>query len=362
MPFLKYIFVLLLVLGISIPLFAEESFESKPLTQQEKLAELRKQAKSILLNNLKTKENRWANLFVFQPIDYTDLATTDFFVEMVKETLQGYEKELEVKKTKYQLSAINLEQLRIAMATVKADISVISVFMAGNVDVYIYDRKNPLEIFGQSEGFVEGPQEKLEVEMAKHYSKQAFRKALFKYITKKPFELPRDNSPPILKLEIPRSIASYRTVEIINREEKANFYASIGWGATLSSGESGKLWNSNLVSAQLGFHLFKDWYFELTGEMSAYNIGSGNLKYLVSDRDKPLRFMVGLGGAISTNRHTLDWDPTNDIQGSQMYVVPSASVLLPISDVFLKLEARAHWGVTTDSKIFSIFPAIQLFF
>lgn len=362
MPFLKHILFLLLALGISIPLFSEESVETKLLTQQEKLAEMRKQAKAILISNLKTKENQWARLFVLQPIDYTDLSSTEFFAEMVTETLQGYEKQLEVKKTKYQLSAINLEELRIAMASLKADISVISVFMSGNVDVYLYDRKNPLEIFGHSEGFVEGPQEKLELEMAKHYSKQAFRKALFKYITKKPFELPRDNSPPVLKLEIPRSIASYRTVEVINREEKANFYASIGWGATLSSGESGKLWNSNLVSAQLGFHLVRDWYLELTGEMSAYNIGSGNLKYLVSDRNEPLRFMVGLGGAISTNRHTLDWDPTNDIKGSQLYVVPSASVLLPISDVFLKLEARAHLGVTTDSKIFSIFPAIQLFF
>jgi hypothetical protein len=363
MPFFKHILFLLLIWGVSFPIFAEESSaEPAQLTPKEKLAELKKQARGLLLNKLKTNENEWAKIFVLAPIDYTNLSSTEFFSEMVQETIEGYDKELEVKPSNYQLPAINLEQLRIAMATLQADILVISVVLSGNVDVYIYDRKNPIEIFGYSEGFVEGPQEKLEVEMAKHYSKNVLRKALFKYISNQPFELPRDNSAPILKLEIPRSIASYRTVEMINREATANFYGSIGWGATLSSGQSGKLWNSNLVSLQLGFNLYKDWYLEAAGEMSAYNIASGSLKYLVSNREEPLRFMVGIGGSISTDRHTLDWDPTNDIKGTQIYAVPSASILLPISDVFLKLEAKAHLGVTTQSRIFSIFPAIQMFF
>lgn len=327
---------------------------------KQKLYALQQQAKATLLNKLRKGEDDWVDIQVLKPIDYTNLISKDFVKTVVEEIIQGYDSDISVSRTSYPLKGISLDMLRIAMASTKADILVSSVFLPSNVDVYIYDKRSPFQIYAQSEAFLEGNQEDLDVRMAEHYFKIAFRRALFRYISDQAYDLPRDGSPPVLQSPIPRVIASYQTVEMLNREANSSFYTSFNWGAALSNGTSGKFWNSSLISLELGANLFGKFYLEGAAEISAYNLGVGSLKYLFSDRDEAFRFMIGLGGAVLSNRHTFDWDQSNDIQGRKFYVVPSFSVMFPISDVYLKLETRAF--LNSNSQIYTFMPGLHIWF
>lgn len=333
--------------------FAEDSAKQKVFALQQK-------AKATLLEKLKKGEDDWVDIQVLPPIDYTNLVSTDFVKDVVEETLTAYDSDISVSMSGYKLKGLSLDMLRLALANTKADVLVSMVFLPTNIDVYIYDRRSPFQIYAQSEAFVEGNQEDLDVKMAEHYAKLAFRRALFRYMNGLPYELPRDGSPPVLQSSIPRVIASYQTVEMINREANANFYASFNWGAAISNGKSDKLWNSSLVSLELGARLLGKLFVEGAAEISAYNLALGSLKYLVTDRDQSFRFMFGLGGAVLSTRHTFDWDQSNDIPGRQFYLAPSVSIMFPISDVYLKLESRAF--VNTNTQIYTFMPGLQIWF
>lgn len=346
---------LLMVLGafLSLSGTAEDSLK-------ERIYALQQKAKATLMAKLKKDEDNWVDIQVLPPIDYTNLASKDFVKDIVQETFKAYDPDIPVSGSSYKLKGMSLDMLRIAVASTKADLLVATIFLPSNVDVYIYDRRNPFQIFAQSEAFVEGNQEDLDVRMAEHYVKLAFRRCLFRYINDLPYELPRDGSPPVLQSEMPRVIASYQTVEMINREATSNFYASFNWGAAISNGKSDKLWNSSLISLELGAKLVGRLFVEAAAEVSAYNLAVGSLKYLVTERDQPFRFMFGLGGAILSTRHTFDWDQSNDISGRQYYIVPNISVMFPISDVYLKLESRVFLNRST--QIYTFMPGLHIWF
>jgi len=345
--------VLLMVNFQSCLSFADEA-------SKQKLYALQQKAKATLLTKLRKGEDDWVDIQVVAPVDYTNLISKDFIKNDVEEILQAYDPDISVKRSPYKVKGVSLDMLRLAVANTKADILVATVFLPTNVDVYIYDKRNPFQIYAQSEAFVEGNQEDLDVKMAQHYTKIAFRRALFRYISDQPYDLPRDGSPPVLQSPIPRLIASYQTVEMINREANSNFYASFNWGAALSNGTSGKFWNSSLISLELGANITGKLYVEGAAEISAYNLAVGSVKYLFSDRDEAFRFMFGIGGGMLSNRHTFDWDQSNDIQGKKYYVVPSFSVMFPISDVYLKLESRAF--INADSQIYTFMPGLHIWF
>jgi len=329
---------------------------------QQRLYLLQQNARSALLKKIKKEDGSNLDIRVLPVIDYTQLTEKDFMQEIVQDSLQSYDSEIKVGKTNYFLKSLSLDSLRLAIASTKAEVLVAAVTLPTNVDVYIYDKRTPLKVFAHSEIFLEGNQEDLSVRMAEYYAKLAFRKALYRYIMVDAYDLPRDGSPPILKSDVPRGIASYQTVEMINREANANFYVAANWGAALSNGDSGKFWNSSLISLQLAWNFLGNLYIEAAGEISAYNLGVGSIKYLVSDREQPFRFMFGLGGAVLTTRHTFDWDQSNDITGRRLYVVPSATILFPISDVYLKLETRAFLGLDERSQIFTFMPGLHIWF
>jgi len=346
-------------LSISSLLVAEEL---DSYSAQQRLYLLQQNARTALLKKIKKEDGSNLDIRVLPVIDYTQLTEKDFMQEIVQDSLQNYDSEMKVGKTKYVLKSLSLDSLRLAIASTKAEVLVAAVTLPTNVDVYIYDKRAPLKVFAHSEIFLEGNQEDLSVKMAEYYAKLAFRKALYRYIMDDAYDLPRDGSPPILKSDVPRVIASYQTVEMINREVNANFYVAANWGAALSNGDSGKFWNSSLISLQLAWNFLGNLYLEAAAEISAYNLGVGSIKYLVSDREQPFRFMFGLGGAVLTTRHTFDWDQSNDITGRRLYVVPSATVLFPISDVYLKLETRAFLGLDERSQIFTFMPGLHIWF
>ncbi|NBX76182.1 MAG: hypothetical protein EBQ92_06475 [Proteobacteria bacterium] len=345
--------------GLALLAF-QSGLSSADEASREKLYALQQRAKATLLTKLRKGEDDWVDIKVVTPVDYTNLISKDFVKNTVEEILQAYDSDISVSRSPYKLKGISLDMLRLAVADTKADVLVSTVFLPSNVDVYIYDKRSPFQIYAHSEAFVEGNQEDLDVKMAEHYTRIAFRRALFRYISDQTYDLPRDGSPPVLQSPIPRVIASYQTVEMINREANSNFYASFNWGAALSNGTSGKFWNSSLVSLELGANVAGKFYVEGAAEISAYNLAVGSVKYLFSDRDEAFRFMFGVGGAVLSTRHTFDWDQSNDIQGRKFYVVPSFSVMFPISDVYLKLESRAF--INSQSQIYTFMPGLHIWF
>ncbi|MFM8270276.1 MAG: hypothetical protein ACKN9V_08825 [Pseudomonadota bacterium] len=350
-----FFFFLVTLLAFTFPSVgkAEDSAKQKAYSLQQK-------AKASLLSKLKSGEKEWAHIQVLSPIDYTNLISNDFVKKNVQETLQSFDSDIPVRSSDYKLKGVSLDMLRLAVANTKSDILVSTVFLPKNVDVYIYDKRNPYQIYAHSEAFLEGNQENLDIEMAEHYFKLAFRRSLFRYISEQALDLPRDGSPPVLESSIPRVIASYQTVEMLNREANANFYASVNWGAAISNGTSGKLWNSSLISLQVGVNLVGKLYVEGAAEVSAYNLAVGSFKYLISDRDEAFRFMFGLGGAALSDRHTFDWDQSNDIVGRRFYISPTFSVMFPISDVYFKLETRAF--INSHSQIYTFMPGLHVWF
>lgn len=335
---------------------------NSPEAVQKRLYALQQQARSALAEKMQREKDDWAEVTVLSPINFSQLKTTDFLKPVVEETLHAFSEDITIKQNSYVPQGISLDMLRLAVAKTDADLLVATVILPGNIDFYIYDKRDPYRVFAQSENFAEGKQEDLRPEMARFYAKQGFRRALFRYISNQAYDLPRDGSPPVLQSEVPRFIASYQAVEMVNREVYSNFYASVNWGGAMSRGQSGKLWNSSLISIEVGANILGRFYLEAAGEVSAYNTAIGSLKYLISDREEAIRLMFGLGGAILSNRHTFDWDQSNDITGRQYYAVPSVSIMFPISDVFLKLESRMLVGLTHNSQIFTFMPGIHLWF
>ena len=352
---------LALVIGFTGHPAKAETPEASEVVQK-RLYDLQKQAKEAPVEKLKRGEDDWAEVTVVKPINLSSLKEADFLKPIVEETFQSFNEDIDVSESPYLPQGISLDMFRKAVAETKADLLVSTVILPGNIDFYIYDKRDPYRVFAQSEVFAEGNQEELRFDMAQFYAKQGFRRALFRYTSNQAYELPRDGSPPILQSEVPRFIASYQAVEMVNREVYSNFYASVNWGGAMSRGQSGKFWNSSLISLELGANIFGRWYLEAAGEISAYNTAIGSLKYMVSDRDEAIRLMFGVGGAVLSTRHTFDWDQSNDIKGRQYYAVPSVSILFPVSDVFIKVESRMLLGLTHNSQIFTFMPGIHLWF
>jgi len=359
------IFCLLVLSCVSS--FAETETETQvPQDPQEvkrqNINQLREQAKNTLVNKLKNKDGNWLDVQTLPPIDFVGMKDLSPVSSVVEDFLKVFAPELKVKLADYKLKSVSLEKLRIAMAVTRADILVVSVVLPNSIDMYLYDKRTPHQVYAQSEGFAEGTQFNLSVPMAEHYARLSMRRTLYRYISEQFYDLPRDDSPPILKRKIPRVIASYQAVEMINREANSNLYASINWGSALTQGVTGKLWNSNLISLELGYNFYDNWFVEAAADICAYNFAVGSLKYSFHDREKAFRFMTGVGLGVLSNRHTFDWDQSNDITGRKYYVVSSISVLFPISDVYLKLESRAYLGLDGVSRVYTIVPGLHIFF
>jgi len=358
----KYYMALMLALGLlSGPKLAAE--ENTNYSTQQTIYSLQQKARATLLKKLKDEDGDFLDIQVLPIVDYTQLTSELFFKKMVENSLQAYDPDLDVGKSDYVLKSMSLDALRLAIANTKADILVAMVALPTNIDVYVYDKRTPLKIYANSEFFLEGPQDDLSVKMAEYYSKMGFRRALYRYIVDDAYDLPRDGSAPILKSEVPRVIASYQTVEMINREAESHFYVAANWGAALSNGDSGRFWNSSLISLELGWNILGNLFVEAAAEISAYNLGVASLKYMMESREEPFRLMFGVGGAFLSSRHTFDWDQSNDIRGRRYYVVPSATILFPISDVYFKFETRAFLGWGNEaSQIFTFMPGLHIWF
>ena len=69
---------------------------------------------------------------------------------------------------------------------------------------------------------------------------------------------------------------------------------------------------------------------------------------------------MGLGLSYITGHKAIDSDPNNTLGGDSIYVVPSASILLPLSDVHFKAETRLY--LSGGKYVFTLMPGFLIQF
>lgn len=328
-----------------------------------RLQKFKAAARAKLVKKLTNKNGRPAKITVLTPVDYTTLQQPQVINETIKKSVQVYDPKIKIDTSPYQMSALNLEQFRKATNTLKTDVVIVPVMYPTNIDIYLYDSRSPLQIYAHSEPIAGAAQYELTKDAAQYYTKTLVRRTLYRYIKNQYYELPREDSPTVLQSEIPRYIASHEALEMANRDAHANWYASAGLGAALSSGRrSGKYWNSSLASLEVAHRVKDNVFASLNIDMFAYNVIGGFGKYMFADKNKSFKLSAGFGMAYSMWSHTLDWDQTDSIRNGTILAVPDLTVLLPIADVYLKAEGRLYVGVNRRAFVLTLCPGILIQF
>lgn len=362
----------------SLPLIAEENSNGQQSSNTQvdlqqpaapsapetsRLQKFKAAARARLVKKLTNKNGKPAAITILPPVDYTTLQQPQMILDTIKKAVQVYDPKIKIDVSPYQMQALNLENFRKATNTLKSDVIIAPVMYPTNIDIYLYDSRTPLQIYAHSEPIAGAAQYDLTKDAAQYYTKTLVRRTLYRYIKNQYYELPREDSPTVLKSEIPRFIASQETLAMLNRDAHANWYASAGIGAALSSGKySGKYWNSNLVSLEVGHRIKDNFFATLNLDMFAYNVAGVFGKYMIVDKDKSFKISAGLGLAYSIWRHTLDWDQNDSIRTATILAAPDLTVLLPIADVYLKAEARLYVGVNRRAYVLTLCPGLLIQF
>jgi hypothetical protein len=321
-------------------------------------------AKRTLLNKLTKINGEPAKIYILSPINNTELKNTDVLTSTIQKTIRTFDPSIDVRTNSFQMPALNLESFRLAMAKLGADISIVSILNNSSFEMYLYDKSTPTQIYAHTEPLSTAARYELTTEAATYYTKLLIRRMLYRYIKNQYYEMPRDDTAPILQSEIPRYIASPQSLEMVNREARSSFYISAGLGAAISKGVQSKYWNSNLVSGQLAVRVYDKLYLEGSLNMFAYNALTGSFKYLFSERESSFRLMAGLGFSYFLyDRQVLNWDQSNGQLQQQSYLVPSISLMLPISDVYLKAEAQFFVPFQAKNRyVLAVMPGLLFMF
>ncbi len=326
----------------------------------EERAKLLQKLSAKLLNH----KGQPVSVAVFSPTDFTTSQVGIAVSNSLVGALKKYGN-LNVRQEKYQLENLTLGEFRKGMAQFKVDVLVATSLRNTTFDLYIYDRRTPYYIYAHSEPIPEAIQLQITPEIASQYARVVLRRAIYRYINDQYFELPRQDSAPVLQSEIPRWIASPESLALINRELISNYYFAISSGAAFarrtSSGKA--FWNSSLLSLQFGHRIYGNLFAELGLENSAYNNVIGTLKYVFANRDHPYRFAIGVGASYITAFKVLDADLNYTFGSTSMLAHASFSFLFPIGDVYLKIENRNFVSVGGPMKLmFTLMPGILIHF
>ncbi|MBM4317526.1 MAG: hypothetical protein FJ116_08610 [Deltaproteobacteria bacterium] len=367
---LSLLAIFILVSGIPTTCVAEDSEDNVDenlgvaSAEEIRLDLFKKAARRILNKKLTLPNGDSAKVYVLKPINYTDLKTVEPIVATIEGTIQSYDQNIDVRISDQTMPALTLESFRLAVAKLNAEIVIISVLNTSSFEMYMYDKRTPSQIYAHTEPLASAARYQLNTEAAVYYTKLLIRRTLYRYIRNQYYEMPRDDSPPLLQSEIPRYIASSQSLELINREARSHFYVSAGLGAAISRGSRAKYWNSNLLSGQLALRVYDKLYLEGSFNMFAYNAVVGSIKYLFSNRDSSFRIMGGIGfSRFLRDRQVLNWDQTEGGLENKSYIVPSVSLLLPIADIYLKAEAQVYMPFrTTNRYVFAVMPGLLFMF
>jgi hypothetical protein len=331
------------------------------------VGELQSETRAKLLQKLSAKllnhKGQPVSVVVFSPIDFTTTQVGPIVSSALVESLKKYGN-LNVREEKYVLENLTLGEFRKGMAEFKVDVLVASSIRNTNFDIYIYDRRTPYYIYAHSEPIPEVTQLQISQDVAQFYSRIMLRRALYRYINDQYFELPRQDSAPVLQSEIPRWIASPESLSQINRELVSNLYFGVSSGAIFTrSSVANATWNASLLGLQFGYRVHGNLFVEGAFENSAYNVFIGSMKYVLVNRNSPFRIGIGLGAAYATAKKVLVVDNASSLAGGGSFVVGSFSFLFPIGDVYLKLENRNFIGLGSGGKaMFTLMPGLLIHF
>ncbi len=328
--------------------------------QAEARAKLLQKLSAKLLNH----KGQPVSVVVFTPMDFTTAQVGGIVANSLVTSLKKYGN-LNVRQENYSLETLTLGEFRKGMAQFKVDVLVATSIRNTTFDLYIYDRRTPYYIYAHSEPIPEATQLHINEEVANYYSRIVLRRALYRYINDQYFELPRQDSAPVLQSEIPRWIASPESIAQINRELVASMYFGVSSGGAFTFGsQTGKsLWNSPLLSLQFGIRVYDNLFSEIALMNGAYNTGSLSFKYNFANRDRPYRISVGLGFAYATPFKVFVSDRNASFNKGTGMIVSSISFLFPIGDVYLKLEEQNYLNFKSGTKLmFTLLPGILIHF
>jgi hypothetical protein len=297
---------------------------------------------------------------ILEPVDYTTMDFVNVAQDAILAAINRYGT-FDIKLLKTPLNGLTLEEFRRIVASKNKEVLIVTVLKPTNFDIFLYDRRTPYFIYAHSETLPEEVQYKLTPDIVKEYSKVIVRRVLYSYMQDQYYDLPREEFPPLLHTEVPRWIASVRSLNVVNREILSNWYGSVSVGAAVLNG-GGSSWEANLVGLQLGMKLFDPIFLEAGIDMFAYNAIVGQLRYFSGTKDSPFRWSLGVGGATMINAHTLNWDQehTQGLGGS--YLVGSGSFSFPIVEVHFKVESRIYLAMGGGGMIFTLMPGLFLMF
>lgn len=344
----------------SAVLTQEPSSAGDPVTtgkQTESRAKLLQKLSSKLLNH----KGQPVSMVVFSPTDFTSAQMGGVVADTLVKSLKKYGN-LSVRQEKYVLENLTLGEFRKGMAEFKVDVLVASSIRNTNFDIYIYDRRTPYFIYAHSEPIPEITQLQINEEVAGYYARIMLRRALYRYINDQYYELPRQESAPVLQSEIPRWIASPDSLAQINREMLSNTYLGVSSGGAFAYGTTKKFWNSPLLGLQFGYRIHNNLFGEFAYENSAYNVFILTAKYIFTNRESPFRIGVGLGASYVSGLKVLSPDLNGGLGLGTPMIVGSLSILFPLGDVYLKLENRTFVSPSFNKLMITLMPGILVHF
>lgn len=268
---------------------------------------------------------------------------------------------LDVKREQFSLPAITIEEFRFTMARFNVDVLVIPVVNKDSVDLYLFDRRTPYQLYAHTEALPPGGEAAPE-KTARDVTRLLVRRLLFRYLHNQYFELPREESVPVLQAEIPAWVASQESLNLINRELVSRFYVSTTLGAAVNLSRSGQLWHSNLFGFQAGIRLWDKYYLEFQLASFSYNVMAATFRRTFINRDSPFRVNVGLGFAFVTRDKVWNLDQTIGLGRYSYFFVSGVSLLFPIGEIYLKSELQMFISPSFNQFIWTYMPGIQFHF
>ncbi len=302
-----------------------------------------------------------ASIVIFSPMDSTTNKVGKAVAQAVLSDLRLYGP-VNARIEDYVLQDLTMEEMRVSMARYRADVIIALSLKNSNFDLYIYDRRSPYNIFAHSEAIPDVAQLNLTAAAAQEYARFLLRRTLYRYVSDQYFELPRQESLPVLQTEIPKWVASNESLQVLNREILSRFYGGIGMGAAFSRGLSKEIWDSNSIGIELAIRIYKEVYFEGSWDAFSYNAFVGSFKYVFSNRNSPFKLGAGIGFGYVSNQKVWVLDQTPGLGRQTTWIVPNFTVLFPIGDIYLKVETKDYLQPSMHEFIFTFLPGILVYF
>jgi len=335
--------------------------ENQDATKADQIERVKKAIVAKLSEKLRGPNGKSLNVVLLAPMDYTNSPYASSVNPALKQSLAQFGV-LNVREEKRSFQSLTLEEFRNATASYNSDIIAITIIQPNNYDLYVYDKRQPYSIYAYSEPIPVEASQGMTQELFNSYTAQVVRRTLFRFARDQYFELPRKESEPFLKSEIPRWIASSHTVMKVNRDIMSEYYAAASLGGAVSVGVNSEMWTASVLSAQFGFRQSKNVFLELGWDAFSMNTFYGGMKYQFGNLDNNFKFQVGAALGYGISRKVLNFDRTGGLDANTAFFIPSATILFPIVDVYLKAETHLLIGLTDQKYVFIFLPGLLVMF